>query len=64
MPRSPRRTTGSEQKTVELRKKGGTARTAHAEVVCVQDLLTGRARETLGWRTPAEAIAEVLSEAS
>ncbi|MDP9859416.1 IS30 family transposase [Olsenella profusa DSM 13989] len=61
MPRSPRRTTGSEQKTVELRKKGGTA---HAEVVCVQDLLTGRARETLGWRTPAEAIAEVLSEAS
>ena len=61
MPRSPRRTTGSEQKTVELRKKGGTA---HAEVVCVQALLTGRARETLGWRTPAEAIAEVLSEAS
>ena len=31
MPRSPRRTTGSEQKTVELRKKGGTAHVLRPE---------------------------------
>ena len=31
------------------------------EVRRVQDLINGRPRETLGWRTPAEAMAEVLS---
>lgn len=31
------------------------------EVRRVQDLISGRPRETLGWRTPAEAMAEVLS---
>ena len=34
------------------------------EVRRVQDLLNGRSRETLGWRTPAEAVVEVLSKAS
>lgn len=31
------------------------------EVRRVQDLINGRPREALGWRTPAEAMAEVLS---
>lgn len=30
----------------------------------VQDLPDGRPGETLGWRTPAEAVAELLSQAS
>ena len=30
----------------------------------VQGLLNSRPRETLGWRTPAEALAQVLSEES
>lgn len=34
---------------------------AEEEVRRVQDLINGRPRETLGWRTPAEAMAEVLS---
>lgn len=34
------------------------------EVKRVQDLLNGRPRETLGWKTPAEAISDVLSQAS
>ena len=34
------------------------------EVRRVQDLLNGRPREKLGWRTPAEAVVEVLSKAS
>ena len=33
------------------------------EVRRVQDLINGRPRQTLGWRTPAEAMAEVLSGA-
>lgn len=33
------------------------------EVRRVQGLLNSRPRETLGWRTPAEALAQVLSEA-
>lgn len=34
------------------------------DVARAQDLLNGRPRETLGWKTPAEAVAEVLSRAS
>lgn len=33
-----------------------------AEVRRVQDLINGRPRETLGWRTPAEAIADILAQ--
>ena len=40
------------------------SRVGDEEVREAQDQLNGRPRETLGWRSPAEALAGVLSEAS
>ncbi len=45
--------------------KGRTlAHVTQAELDRVADLLNGRPRETLGWRTPAEALAELLKQSA
>ena len=45
--------------------KGRTlAHVTQAELDAVADQLNGRPRETLGWRTPAEALTELLKQSA
>jgi len=45
-------------------KNRSLAHVTQAELDRVADLLNGRPRETLGWRTPAEALAELLKQSA
>src|SRR3989475_714487 len=45
-------------------KNRSLARVTQAELDRVADQLNGRPRETLGWRTPAEALAELLKQSA
>ena len=66
-PRSPRQKGTNENTSGLLRQhfpKGADfSRVGDDEVREAQNQLNGRPRETLGWRTPAGALAEALSEA-
>ena len=65
-PRSPWQRGANENANGPLRQffpKGTDfSRVSDGDVARAQDLLSGRPRKTLGWRTPAEELARILTE--